>query len=41
MRTGRAGILSLLVVIAMPLVDMALGRLLERGAAKMAGRRAP
>ena len=34
-RTGRAGILSLLVVIAMPMVDMALSRVLERGARKM------
>ena len=32
LRTGRAGILSLLVVIAMPLVDMALCRLLARPA---------
>ena len=30
LRTGRAGILSLLVVLAMPLVDMALCRLLDR-----------
>jgi small-conductance mechanosensitive channel len=34
LRTGRAGILSLLVVIAMPLVDMALCRLLDRRVAK-------
>jgi small-conductance mechanosensitive channel len=34
LQTGRAGILSLLVVIAMPLVDMALCRLLARRAAK-------
>ena len=33
-RTARAGILSLLILIAMPLVDMALGGLLERRAAK-------
>jgi small-conductance mechanosensitive channel len=33
-RTSRAGILSLLVLIAIPLVDMALGRLLERRAAR-------
>jgi small-conductance mechanosensitive channel len=33
-RTGRAGILSLLVVIAMPLVDLVLRRLLERQAVK-------
>ena len=32
LRTGRAGVLSLLVVIAMPLVDMALCRLLTRPA---------
>jgi moderate conductance mechanosensitive channel len=32
LRTGRAGILSLLVVLAMPLVDMALCRLLDRRA---------
>ena len=32
LRTGRAGILSLLVVLAMPLVDMALCRLLTRRA---------
>jgi small-conductance mechanosensitive channel len=37
LRTGRAGILSLLVVIAMPLVDLALCRLLDR----RAGRRRP
>jgi small-conductance mechanosensitive channel len=38
-RTSRAGLLSLLVLIAMPLVDMALGRLLERRAARaQAGR---
>ena len=40
-RTGRAGILSLLVVIAMPMVDMALRRLLERGAAKMGASGSP
>jgi small-conductance mechanosensitive channel len=34
LRTGRAGIVSLLVVIAMPLVDMALCRLLARRVAK-------
>ena len=34
LRTGRAGILSLLVVLAMPLVDMALCRLLDRRAAR-------
>jgi small-conductance mechanosensitive channel len=33
-RTGRAGILSLLIVIGMPVVDLALDRLLERWAAK-------
>ncbi len=32
--TGRAGILSLLVVLVMPLVDMALCRLLDRRAAR-------
>jgi small-conductance mechanosensitive channel len=32
--TGRAGILSLLVVVVMPLVDMALCRLLDRRAAR-------
>ncbi len=31
-RTGRAGMLSLLILIAMPLVDLALRRLLERRA---------
>jgi small-conductance mechanosensitive channel len=31
---GRAGILSLLVVVAMPLADMALCRLLDRGAVR-------
>jgi small-conductance mechanosensitive channel len=35
LRTGRAGILSLLVVIAMPLVDMALCRLLGRRARRI------
>jgi small-conductance mechanosensitive channel len=35
LRTGRAGILSLLVVLAMPLVDMALCRLLARRAARV------
>ena len=34
LRRGRAGILSLLVVLAMPLVDMALCRLLDRRAAR-------
>ena len=34
LRTARAGILSLLVVLAMPLVDMALCRLLDRRAAR-------
>jgi small-conductance mechanosensitive channel len=36
-RTARAGILSLLIVIAMPVVDLALGRLLERRAVKTGG----
>ena len=36
-RTARAGILSLLILIAMPLVDMALGGLLARRAAKASG----
>jgi small-conductance mechanosensitive channel len=35
LRTGRAGILSLLVVLAMPLVDMALCRLLARRARRI------
>jgi small-conductance mechanosensitive channel len=34
LRTGKAGVLSLLVVVAMPLVDMALSRLLDRRAAR-------
>ena len=35
LRTGKAGILSLLVVLAMPLVDMALCRLLARRARRI------
>ena len=34
LRTGKAGILSLVVVLAMPLVDMALCRLLDRRAGR-------
>jgi small-conductance mechanosensitive channel len=34
LHTGKAGILSLLVVVAMPLVDMALGRLVDRRAGR-------
>ena len=40
-RTGRAGILSLLVILAMPLIDMALCRVLDRRSARLRTDRGP
>jgi small-conductance mechanosensitive channel len=41
LHTGRAGILSLLVILAMPLMDMALCRVLDRRSARLRTDRGP